>query len=223
MPASPLTIKGLHLAPSVHAVCVDADLVLLDLARDRYVCLADLGPSLDASRRSLDHLAPEVAETLRAEELAQDDTPRGPPWRPIEPPTFSAMGDDYDVPSWRDTKLVQSVLIDAVWGYRRRSLADLVAWSGSRPQPCPQGPPSADLLKQVRRFHAWTPFLPAPGKCLIRSFLLLRLLRQEGHDAQWVFGVRTWPFRAHCWLQHGEVALDDHLERLVAFHPILVA
>jgi hypothetical protein len=46
-------------------------------------------------------------------------------------------------------------------------------------------------------------------------------LRILGFDADWIIGVRTWPFMAHCWLQVGAVALDDDVERLAAYTPIL--
>jgi hypothetical protein len=38
-----------------------------------------------------------------------------------------------------------------------------------------------------------------------------------------VFGVRTWPFHAHCWLQCDDVVLDDQADRVAAYAPILVA
>ncbi|WP_374571406.1 lasso peptide biosynthesis B2 protein [Phenylobacterium sp. J426] len=63
---------------------------------------------------------------------------------------------------------------------------------------------------------------PLPAKCLVRSFALLCFLRRCGHDAAWCFGVSTWPFAAHCWLQVGEVALDDHPDQLAAYTPIHV-
>ena len=39
--------------------------------------------------------------------------------------------------------------------------------------------------------------------------------------AVWVFGVRTWPFSAHCWLQIGDAVLDDDPERVGIYPPIL--
>ena len=68
----------------------------------------------------------------------------------------------------------------------------------------------------------WIPYAPVRAKCLVRSFLLLRWLVRRGHGAYWVFGVTTWPFRAHCWLQCGAVALDDDVERLAAYSVIMV-
>lgn len=56
----------------------------------------------------------------------------------------------------------------------------------------------------------------------MRSYLQLQYLHRLGLDADWVIGVRTWPFMAHCWLQVGAVALDDDVERLIPYTPILV-
>ena len=102
-------------------------------------------------------------------------------------------------------------------------VAELVAYAADRPtQPSPDGVPSAEMGALVARYHRWACWMPAPSKCLIRSYTLLRLLRRNGFDARWVFAVKTWPFEAHCWLQAGSVILDDVPDRLLAYHPILV-
>ncbi len=75
-----------------------------------------------------------------------------------------------------------------------------------------------EVAAEFARFRVWAPF---DGACLKRSYMMLRYLRLRGHDAAWVIGVRTWPFMAHCWLQVGEVVLDDDHERLLPYHPIL--
>ncbi|WP_158918681.1 lasso peptide biosynthesis B2 protein [Caulobacter sp. S45] len=84
-------------------------------------------------------------------------------------------------------------------------------------------PPSSALIDSVAMFLQIYPWIPFQGACLFRSLMLLLYLRRQGHDAMWVFGVRTWPFLAHCWLQVGDVVLNDHAEGLVSFYPILVA
>ncbi|WP_312062938.1 lasso peptide biosynthesis B2 protein [Brevundimonas sp.] len=48
-----------------------------------------------------------------------------------------------------------------------------------------------------------------------------RVLASRGRGATWVFGVRTWPFSAHCWLQVGDVLLDDDLDRVALYTPIM--
>jgi hypothetical protein len=82
------------------------------------------------------------------------------------------------------------------------------------------GDPCAETLRLARVFHRLAPWLPIPDKCLSRSFVLLRLLQRSGVGARWMFGVRTWPFAAHCWLQQDAVALDDAADRLAGFRPI---
>jgi hypothetical protein len=82
--------------------------------------------------------------------------------------------------------------------------------------------PAPAALEVVARFRRWAPFAPVSGKCLLRSFMLLRLLRRRGFDAHWVFGVSTWPFTAHCWLQVGDIVLDDSHERLLPYRIIHV-
>jgi hypothetical protein len=37
-----------------------------------------------------------------------------------------------------------------------------------------------------------------------------------------VFAVRLDPFAAHCWLQHDELVLNDAVDRVGAFTPVLV-
>jgi hypothetical protein len=78
------------------------------------------------------------------------------------------------------------------------------------------------MLDDIAVFRRVAPWLPLDGACLFRSGFLLGYLESLGHRVDWVFGVRTWPFRAHCWLQAGDVALDDEAERLIAYHPIMV-
>ena len=77
---------------------------------------------------------------------------------------------------------------------------------------------SREIAAVFARLRPWS---PVGGACLKRSYQLLAYLRRLGLDAEWVIGVRAWPFMAHCWLQSGPVALDDDVERLVAYTPIL--
>ena len=82
------------------------------------------------------------------------------------------------------------------------------------------GEPTAEVQRLVAAFERVLPWLPFQGVCLYRAFLLRRILLWRGHRARWVFGVHTWPFQAHCWLQMGEVVLDDTADRLTSFSPI---
>ena len=77
------------------------------------------------------------------------------------------------------------------------------------------------LMAAAAAFDLASPWIPLRGECLLRSFVLLRVLLRQGYAPRWVFGVRTWPFAAHCWLQAGEVALTDFADTLQPFTPIM--
>ena len=72
-------------------------------------------------------------------------------------------------------------------------------------------------------FHRLQPLaLDGFDGCLLQSFAHREFLLFHGVVAQWVFGVRAVPFSAHCWLQQGNVVLNDVAQRAGYLSPILV-
>jgi hypothetical protein len=65
-------------------------------------------------------------------------------------------------------------------------------------------------------------FRSAPDHCVPRSLALVLRCASRGIRVHAVIGVRTRPFAAHCWAQHGGVVLSDPLETALRFTPILV-
>ena len=82
-------------------------------------------------------------------------------------------------------------------------------------------PTHPTIIASTAAFLTALPWIPSQGQCLKRSFALRRLLARDGIETDWVFGVRTWPLLAHCWLQIDEVLLADDLDRVRGFSPIL--
>jgi hypothetical protein len=64
-------------------------------------------------------------------------------------------------------------------------------------------------------------FLSTRSLCLLESIVLLEFFARYRLYPQWVFGVQTRPFAAHCWLQHGHLVLNDTAERVSAYTPIM--
>jgi len=58
-------------------------------------------------------------------------------------------------------------------------------------------------------------------RCLLDALTLMYFLIGRGIRATWVFGVRLEPFRAHCWVQHDNIVLNDTPEHVAAFTPIM--
>ena len=199
---------------------VGEDLVLLDLKNDAYLCIPEgrrrLQPCLDSARlRPVDEAA---AEELRRAGLlvSTPDRNRVPP--PPSLPQADLGHVQAHALSLTLALRLAACLWDLFWRYRNRTLGEIVAFAASSTPAADL--PVEELLRLARLFQRAVIWLPISRKCLVRSFVLLRFLQRSGHNARWVFGVRTWPFSAHCWLQSGEVVLDDHPERLSGFSPI---
>lgn len=211
------------LRPAVHATAVGADLVLLDIGADAYFCVrADRAEVVEvvADGRRL-RLSCALADALAAGGvLDRDPVPAGhSPFRPAPPPaTRTLLRDRYGHPQWSDLTEAIPALWAVLRGYHRRSFAKVI----SSRAPIGRTMRPADAAAIVERFHRWVPYAPVSGKCLLRAFMLRHLLQRAGHDPAWVFGVQTWPFAAHCWLQMDDVVLDDHPDRVASYTPILV-
>lgn len=225
MPPPQLPSPSWRLQPDVHAVVVDDDLVFLSVPGEQYFCLggaadvAELGPDRDVA----------ISDAAMAAELAAagligaaSDGPVAPSraWRA---PTASALRWSYAFPRPGDLKPVLGATLDVARRYRGRGLKEILM--AARAEPLMSSPEAAEpsrLLTLVDQFHRWIPFAPVSAKCLLRSFMLRRWLHRHGLTADWVFGVATWPFEAHCWLQSGDLVLDDTVERVAGFTPIMV-
>jgi hypothetical protein len=213
------------LADHIHLAVIGEDIVLLDTRSDAYLCIPDgvahLRPQPDRA-----HLAatPEASAALASSGfLAQSGlvAARTVPSRPTLNLCFTAQVR----PTLRDARRLGLAVADLLILYRGRDLGRIIDFT-ARSQPAgvpivPQGPIDGELQRLALVFHGLAPWLPMPRKCLIRSFVLLRFLQRSGQRADWVFGVATWPFSAHCWIQSGDWVLDDHWERLLVFEPIL--
>jgi len=217
-PPSPMSIS---LRPDIHAALVDDDVVVLDVDGDDYLCL----PGLAAIWRggvTADGVIQDTDLAVRLSEAGLIGPGRGrSQTRSLPPAAQSACDQPREPLAWRDIVALTGVLWDVAFHYRGRSMAQILRFA--RRRPCGAPTSRAEVVRLSTAFERAVVWLPLPAKCLVRSFALLRFLQRRGQDAHWCFGVRTWPFSAHCWLQFDEVALDDHADQLRAYTPIHVA
>ena len=78
------------------------------------------------------------------------------------------------------------------------------------------------LRPPVVTFDTLRPFYPATYVCLLDSILLIEFLALYGIYPDWVFGVRTKPWGAHCWIQSSGFVLNDVPDRVQHYTPIMV-
>ena len=77
--------------------------------------------------------------------------------------------------------------------------------------------------KLVEAFARYRVFLfSSKDECLYDSLALLEFLAHYGIYPDWVFGVQTRPFAAHCWVQHGDIVFNDTVEHVRGYTPIMV-
>ncbi|PZR35486.1 lasso peptide biosynthesis B2 protein [Caulobacter segnis] len=77
------------------------------------------------------------------------------------------------------------------------------------------------IENQALRFNRARPWVPISAVCLVDSLALMLFLAWRGCAATLVFGVEIPPFTAHAWVQSGDCVLNDAVERIVVYTPIL--
>lgn len=205
-------------APSIHVASIEDDLVALDLENDAYFCLPGLGRHLiDAGDGQWTASNAAIADGLIETGLFQTAALRPP--GPVLPSAVRTSrcyvgpgpGSMAGVP-------LATIMIREAWRIHGRSLKALIGRSPNLPLRHDQ---TSEAMADARLFDQWMPWVPGQGQCLYRAYLLRAFLASRGRGSTWVFGVRTWPFSAHCWLQVGDVLLDDDLDRVALYTPIM--
>jgi hypothetical protein len=209
-------------ADGVFIAAIDEDLVVLDSRRESYLCIPGGAHQLGYDPTVGGFLTgePEAAALQQAGLATTDQTTHT--FAPLMRLPTSSLA--FQAPIRlrpRDVWRLSACVLDWLCHYRGRPLSHVLAFVATRRHSV-RGTPDA-LPELVRRFHSAVVWLPDTRKCLARSFLLLCFLHRSGCDATWMFGVRTWPFAAHCWLQAGDAVLDDAAELLRLYAPIRAA
>lgn len=77
------------------------------------------------------------------------------------------------------------------------------------------------LHEAVATYKHLRPFYPRKYLCLYDSLALVEFLAHYRLFPQWVFGVNTEPFGAHCWVQEHDCVLNDTADYVSTFTPIM--
>lgn len=205
------------LAPDVYAARVVDDLVFLTIAADTYFCLVDGVRHLTLVPNGGIEVQPEAALDLIAAGLIVEG--EASPRAPLPPPISAELPKARLSPGLLCLATAVRANLRAARAVKVLSMAQLVALAGPG-RPAPTQPPEPRLVEASQRFQQLAPWLPREGVCLMRSLQQKLFLATQGLTVNWVFGVRTWPFEAHCWLQSGDVVLDDTVEHAGGFTPL---
>ncbi len=219
----------------VHFCEADGTYIFLDCSRNRYVCLrpdqADMFREiLDAGGfcavlkdRTLSFARFLVQAGLLAEQRAPSERLR----TPANPQPTSSLLDEAPFMTVGAARAIPAMAWSIMAAWRIARQADMsVSRTAVRNWRRQTGARSSDHRTDIRQltvaFHALTPlFFTAHDACLFRSLALIRFLALYGFSADWVFGVRFCPFLAHCWIEQDGEVLNDFLDNVSAYRPIL--
>jgi len=203
---------------NIHLASLDEDIVVLDVAADRYSCLLEAQTQVTVEAGGAISVRDEaVAETLLDTGLASRS-----PCRPARSPIAPARREVVPCPTPPRSDVFRAavVLLTATLAFRRKSFSELL-----RPpsRPALKAADIATLERLLGAARTARPWIPNEGQCLQRAYLLRAFLARRGVATDWIFGVRTWPFSAHCWLQIGDLVVGDRLDRVQRYAPIFKA
>jgi hypothetical protein len=207
-------VERAQLAPTAHAVRVGRDLVLLDLEIDDYLLIPDC-PDLEICG---DRVAGPMALLL---DLSANELLRSGAFQPPRPAAPALPGKGLPEAPSRSPSLRDVATFGLIWADAARRRPTLQALARRFSARHGRRDDLAALSARVAVFRQMLPFAPSVGACLFQAELLLRFLNAGGLDADWVFGVRTFPFLAHCWLQVGDHCVSQSPETLAIYRPIM--
>lgn len=220
--------------PPLHFCVTGESVIVLDLAQDRYFALPlPLGAAVSAiaghgamGRTERDTLkalvrgaaSPEVF--LARSHLAE---PGNAAFPTCPDPESDLMAGLSKVPVGRG-----GIALAALAGLTAKGLVRLcplrvllTKFGTVRALPAAAGN-SPDIESIAAAFERSSLVFASDGNCLPRTMAFVWLARKRGHDARLVLGVRNNPFSAHAWAQSGSVVLNDHLDHVRVYRPILV-
>ncbi len=209
---------GQHLLAGVHGVAIESDLVVCDLVRDIFLLLPAAiaaPPTLAVPVGDLG-LSPDGVAALQRAGLVSGDA--RPARRRSRPPVRQTRVTALDVDPL-GLRLHHGLAFAAAGIEAALRLA--FRRLGTRHQPPLQAAP-ANLANELAVLRGLMLACPGIRRCLPRALLTRAYLRRRGIALELVLGVRTHPFGAHCWLQSGDLLVDDQLDHVRGYKPVAV-
>ena len=233
------------LAPHVYPCVCGQHVILMDLERDKYVAVVPghrlagwvRGWPVTAEQASdvpdsPDGGADALVSQMLAHGMLVTDPHVGKPAVPVATarPQRTLIEFDLDIrPQARAGHLLRfgKSCLEAQLSLKLRPIQSIVeAVRERKARHVSRDPQPADPVRLRPLVTAFTRLRPLfytlRSACLLDSLTLLHFLSADGVCPDWVFGVKTEPFDAHCWVQHGEVLLNDVPDRVRQYSPILV-
>jgi hypothetical protein len=231
------------LSSHVFVCAVESHWIILDVSRDKYLCIHkrhffQLGPQVHGWSGAFeptdcdDEVSPDAialtSDLLQQEILTQDPT-RGKRTDAVKIPAPTAA---FNSRRAGPSKALQLLYVPAFllasaradYYLKRRSFEKVtyaVDARRHRRYERRRMVHAGSVESLLFIFNALRPIYPRDYLCLFDSLALIEFLAQYGLFPRWVFGVSADPFGAHCWVQDGGFVMNDTLERVFRYRPIM--
>jgi Transglutaminase-like superfamily len=233
------------LASHVFVCLQDEHVVFLDVRNDRYFALEAARtrgldalvrgwpvPANDAAHAVADLMKSGVLKVLADRGLLANGQRAGKDATPIQhvPPAEEIAADDTaEAPAIGSLAVCRflAAASSAALSLKLMSFESVIRHAHQRRVRRQEGGASVlnrHRAQQLIAIHSWLrPFaFTSKDACLFEALTLGGFLASYGIYPQWVFGVQARPFSAHCWLQHDAVVLNDTVEHVSSYTPLMV-
>ena len=231
----------LYLSKHVHFCEYYGDYIFLDLQRDAY----EMIPKSQAMRFNdvIDHgfeefglleqeFGTEIIDTLRFMYEHDMITVCPDKGKAFQPYTVPSSDKDLELLQSRPAKLLGLSSVGVFYGVVTRAYIELklrkLRTVIERVQERKNQDPNATTVNQLDHFITRTKqfmwlrdFFPSTGMCLFNSYALIEYLAFYKLYPTWTFGVRSRDWEAHCWVETEGTILNDSLDRVKRFRPIM--
>lgn len=115
---------------------------------------------------------------------------------------------------WRLRNHALRDVLSSMQDYRDRHVIRVASTEGSSAR--------QDMAETAAIFQRARRYVPVDTSCLLDSVAMVRFLARKGLSTRLVFGVACDPFSAHCWVQAGDLVLNDTVGNAMLHTPIRV-
>jgi len=209
---------------------IDGRAIFLDIESDRYF---RLGPALEAA--FLRHVSGAPIDVAPLESLVQRrilttataDEPCTEARCPTPSRSVLELHTKAQTRGISGMIEVAATVIRTRRHLRTRSLNAIVSALDQRLTQCARRTPRSEhdearLLDAAGAFVGARLHVPIETCCLLDSLAMAHFLARRGFATNIVFGVIDDPFSAHCWVQTGDLVLNDTVGNATSYTPIRV-
>lgn len=224
-----------YVSPHIRHCDVDEGAVVLDLRTERYIAVPPLARhALDNIARDAPFDASDSSEVIEAllgagfitTRQEQTVLPRLCQPLPSESLLETLHGTARPPLKWTAIAAFLAAYTSAAYKLRRLRFDQVLQSMHTRKSAIAASAPGASreyiqaLVQTFRWQRLWT--YTGTDKCLLDSLVLIDFLCRFDVAAMLVLGVQSKPFGAHAWVQWQDKILNDTLEKVSRYAPILV-